>query len=629
MSEPEQRQWRKENPLVTEAVEVMGALSDGSVKGHLGYFLDSKAHGSEAILSRLTDDVLAPLRGVCESCLRWAFEADKPWSAAIARCNLECSSCVLAAGMGGECEDHGVHHTQVACQECRSAGRQCRRFWVQTAAMDVGGAALKAVKRATWRAEDDTTAAKLGDTEVVSDLVHDAKSGGRTPRHHKVRVEGQMVGVNLIQASFYDADPERRAAVRDSVSRRAIRGKNAFSIEENISLYERKLQPALVSEDERSLGEALRIVELGPARHQQWRDNTPKMYGKPMGGAFHVRSGLFIYTDAQRREVRVLKASHTPCDNSVLVSQGSKLLVRPTDVALLKTTLYVVDGGQQCIFRLDVNSVLKRWSAASEIDGEVAQQGGVGEAQSSGKAGPLKKLQVQGASLAAPYAICADEDGRRLYVTDRGSASAVYKLTLGKKQTAVAELVYELKSPPSGIALVPGGRQLVVATGRAVLLLTSAGTNARGPWHRRVVLRIPHARFCGVSIAPAQLGHALYAVDAAGACVWRLGQRLRPPTSPAQLRRLANGTTRERNRLLAEQHTARGRASFAPSASVERIAGGATMHDGVGWPEGTAAKVPLSSPSFGAFAGNSYVLCNPGAPPGMGKIVMLVDALTS
>tara|TARA_B110001452_G_scaffold154449_1_gene128493 strand:- start:489 stop:608 length:120 start_codon:yes stop_codon:yes gene_type:complete len=39
--------------------------------------------------------------------------------------------------------------------------------------------------------------------------------------------------------------------------------------------------------------------------------------------------------------------------------------------------------------------------------------------------------------------------------------------------------------------------------------------------------------------------------------------------------------------------------------------------------------VPLSSPSFGAFAGNSYVLCNPGAPPGMGKIVMLVDALTS
>ena len=70
MSESEQRQWRKDHPLVTEAVEVMGALSDGSVKGHLGYFFDSKASSSEAILSRLTDEVLAPLRGVCESCLR-------------------------------------------------------------------------------------------------------------------------------------------------------------------------------------------------------------------------------------------------------------------------------------------------------------------------------------------------------------------------------------------------------------------------------------------------------------------------------------------------------------------------------------------------------------------------------
>ena len=312
MSEREQRKWRKKNPLVKEAVEVMAQLSDGSVKGHLGYFFDTKDHKAEELLQRTSDEIVAPLRSTCRSCLQWAWDNNLEWSEATKRCGLECTQCVEAAVEGSSsCKDHGVHHTHMQCESCKAAGFKCERFYVQSVGHDVGGGqSLSVIRRTTWRKEDDMAAAKMGDCEDHSDLVHDIKSGTRSSFNNKVRAEGHLVGIHILQAAYYDADLAVRDAVRAVITRRALRGKNPYSVEDPVSLCERRLQQAIVSPAERAVGEALRITVLGPSRHKQWRENVPAMYDKPMGGAYHLRSGLLFYVDVGRRELRVLKVGY-------------------------------------------------------------------------------------------------------------------------------------------------------------------------------------------------------------------------------------------------------------------------------------------------------------------------------
>ena len=381
LSESRQRRWRKEHPLVTEAVEVMGALSDSSVMGHLGYFFDAKAHKAPEVLQRISVEVVSLLRDVCERCLRWAFKTDSSWEEAIERCGLACVECLAAAAkataseasVDAECETHCGHHTQRRCLPCQEAQVVCRRFHPQSVGVDVGGAALSAVRRATDRAEGDEAAAQLGDCEMHSDLIHDIKSGTRGTFNHLIRARGHLVGVAILQAMFYDGDLARRAAMRAVLTRRELRNKNPFSVEDQVALSARKVRRAVVTEGERVACEALRIVCLGPSRHKFWRENRPCLYDTPMGIEYHVRSGLVFYVDTARREVRVLKVSHTPCDNTVLISRGAGL-VAPTAVALIGSTLYVADRGQHAVLCLEVKGVLGRYSAAADVSEQLEQQ---------------------------------------------------------------------------------------------------------------------------------------------------------------------------------------------------------------------------------------------------------------
>ena len=312
LSESRQRRWRKEHPLVTEAVEVMGALSDSSVMGHLGYFFDAKAHKAPEVLQRISVEVVSLLRDVCERCLRWAFKTDSSWEEAIERCGLACVECLAAAAkataseasVDAECETHCGHHTQRRCLPCQEAQVVCRRFHPQSVGVDVGGAALSAVRRATDRAEGDEAAAQLGDCEMHSDLIHDIKSGTRGTFNHLIRARGHLVGVAILQAMFYDGDLARRAAMRAVLTRRELRNKNPFSVEDQVALSARKVRRAVVTEGERVACEALRIVCLGPSRHKFWRENRPCLYDTPMGIEYHVRSGLVFYTSAKAKSKR-------------------------------------------------------------------------------------------------------------------------------------------------------------------------------------------------------------------------------------------------------------------------------------------------------------------------------------
>ena len=93
--EAEQERWRRDHPWIDEAIEVMGAVADYSVLGHVGFWLQPKGLDSSDVASRVAPFV-RKVGHVCEGCMLWGFENDARWDEIMARCDLHCCEYVLA-----------------------------------------------------------------------------------------------------------------------------------------------------------------------------------------------------------------------------------------------------------------------------------------------------------------------------------------------------------------------------------------------------------------------------------------------------------------------------------------------------------------------------------------------------
>lgn len=115
--------------------------------------------------------------------------------------------------------------------------------------------------------------------------------------------------------------------MRGPLTLELLRRKNPYSVEASVARHDRPLIANILTDAEREAGEALLISTLGPARDRPWRENTPGMYGRPLGAAYHPFHNLLFYLDGEFAQLRVLKMSHTPSDNAPVTSARGK--VRP------------------------------------------------------------------------------------------------------------------------------------------------------------------------------------------------------------------------------------------------------------------------------------------------------------
>ena len=644
MTEPEKARWRADNPLVHEGVEVcrraaihahahthapsihtrmhthtcthtcpfhmhthppertaqvLGIVADGSVVGHIGFYFDAKERGGDAAaVGRRVTKVLRRVGHVCEGCMLWGLEHEKSWADITARCDLHCGECDGDDEQGG-CGIHGEHYTSRVCSMCRSKGCICVQFHVLVCVMDSGGEQGGFIRRTTRR--EPMEGVKLYDTEVMSDTPHDFKSAVRAICNHSVRVDGQLIGNHQLWARFFDSEPATRSAMRKTITRIELRGKNAFSVHENKAKVEKAPQAAMATSAELAAGESLVVSSRAPERFKQWNANTPAMFKQPMGLAYHTRSGLLFEADPALRRIQVVKLSHTPCDVSIIAKGeggGRGQMASPMGLALLGTNLYVTDPGlkQPGIWCLDVSSVIKRFGAASELAAEAAtaasnlSEGSEPASKRPKKGEKLRFLQLRCGSVSEPFGIAAGpEKSATLFVTDR-TARAVLQLTLLPPggEANVVSLWEDLPAAPTGIALA-STEAVVVAVADTIYLLPTAVASHRLP--AVPLLRIREACFVGVAISPSALKRALYVIDSTGNAVYRLKEW----------------------------------SSKACAQAAERLVGGdPSRPEGQVWGEGTAAKVRLWGPTFGIFAGTSFIFANSGEGP-FGKILQLSD----
>ena len=411
---------------------------------------------------------------------------------------------------------------------------------------------------------------------LIPDGAHFLKSTDSSVQNHRIRLQGQFVGNFQIWSRYHDADRGRRDAVRGQLSANALRAKNRFSVEQMVERRERSLQAKLLSPEEWEAKEALIISTLGPARDKQWKENTPSMYDQPMGGVHDPASNLYFYVDMGRKELRVLKVSHSPADNEAVIT--SKLR-RPIDVALIGSNLYITDSDydQPCIWVVSVAAVQKKFSAAAE-------------AAAGGETIQKLSLDMRGDALKEPYGIVADPSGDAIYISDRAGKQLVC-IVLATPTQGRSQQICPFEQPPAGVDLI-GNETIVVAAGDRIYKVVYDRNNS-GPVMPDPILHMEGAEFCGVNVAPAAHGGDLFAINRKG------------------------------NSLLRLKRSGSDRHGFASSATL--LAGGNTDFPQGVWHEGTSHKVKLWGPTFGTFAHNSFIFSNAGRGGRFGKVLLLSD----
>ena len=107
------------------------------------------------------------------------------------------------------------------------------------------------------------------------------------------------------------------------------------------------------------------------------------MYGRPMGVAFHAQSNLLFYLDVDMSQLlRVMKVSHTPCDNSPVTrasGRGSGVrLHKPIGLALIGEMAFITDASaapqHRGVYVVDIKHVAARFNAAVEGSGAVQEE---------------------------------------------------------------------------------------------------------------------------------------------------------------------------------------------------------------------------------------------------------------
>ena len=568
--------------------------SDASTFGRLGYsFVASE--GSHRDVARRLADMLQYTR-ICEGCLlsEWRDgmtpeEAAAGLKRALHKCDAFCSSCAL----GDEgCEHTGQHWTQRRCRCCVDRGIDCITLYVLGSSMDNGGNQASLIKRVfEGTYEDDEGGPHLYDMCVMCDGVHFNKSLDSCVRLHKIWLDGWLCGTFQLWSRYLDADPEIRAAVRTCLTRELLRAKNAFSIEQAVARRERRLLNVLLTTAERAAEHAWLVSTLGPCIDRLWRENTEGMYGRPMGVVYHNKSNLIFYVDVDMSQLRVLKLSHTPCDNAPVTASRGASMRAPVGLVLLGEHAFITDAclDSPAIWVVNLAHVTARFNAAAE-EAEPSEAGSSAAANASATTN-LRSLElVGGPQLCEPYGIAADGD--ELYVADRG-AKRVLCLTLGHgagSKSAVVSEVTMLPEAPTGITVLPSEHgRLVVATTSAIYLLSTADGS------RQTIVRLNGADFCGVAIAPPALGGDLYAISSGKNAVMRF-------------------------------RSSSGNASLFDTA-FEMLVGGWESRPSAEAAlfEGTASKYRLWRPTFGCFARNAFVFMNSGHGK-FGKVLLLNDA---
>jgi len=152
MTDDELRDWVKQHPFISEYVEVMVTLSDGSYHGHLGFDF-SCAGGGAASVRDLVDKFMQPAR-ICYCCMLEAYrETDTnqaAWACAKKKCDLYCEACVQAEvecitdpTKPGVCDEHahraGKPFYEVRCGNCARQGLVCHSFVFKGVCMDCCG----------------------------------------------------------------------------------------------------------------------------------------------------------------------------------------------------------------------------------------------------------------------------------------------------------------------------------------------------------------------------------------------------------------------------------------------------------------------------------------------------------
>jgi hypothetical protein len=421
---------------------------------------------------------------------------------------------------------------------------------------------------------------------ILPDAAHFNKSLDSNAFLNKLWLDDWLCGAFQLFSRFWDADCGRREAVRSVLTRELLRRKNAFSVEAAVARRDRPLLAVMLSKAERTTKEALMISTLGPARDRQWRENTPNMYGKPLGVAYHMHSNLLFYVDAELKQLRVLKLSHTPCDNAAVTSAASQRTLSqlrdPVCVSLIDNHAYITDRHTEhaALYVIDVSHICKSFGAGER---EAA----------SGSSSKVVRVGLRGVRIRQPYGLVARPDASELFVGCQTSWF-VMRITLGTPTDGVAETLCRLPAAPTGIDVLTSTGQLVVAAGEAIHLVDLVSGS------RQQILCVAGASFVGICKAPAALGHALYAIDYNNNSVCRLHFRG------------------------AEHSTSNG--GFEQSAII--LAGGnperpCSGRDAI-WYEGTAKLTELWRPTFGAFARNAFVFMNSGRGD-FGKVLVLND----
>ena len=580
-------------------IEYMITAADNSVTGHIGYHFVASEGNHRDVAQRLAE-MLSFVR-ICRGCLQRAWREGMSPDEARAALH-EARSCCDAFTWEGSSPAEGSWDL-TTCSACEEAGTLTHVLYTLGGALDCGGnqaGLIRASFDGTLESEEPCYRSEgeeaLYGLALLPDGAHFNKLLDGNLFNHKVWLDGFLCGSFQLWSRFYDADPERRADVRDELTPRLLRRKNAFSVEEAVARRERALTATLLSESERDAEVAWAVHQLGPSRTKDWRENTESMYGMPMGCVFDLQSNLLLYVDRELAEGRVMKISHTPADTATFTvrpqSSAAAQLRAPIGIALIDGVAYITDEDLENpnLYWISVAHILKNFNDAQRsVDAAVSGGGGV----SGSRAGRVATMKLIGGKLLQPFGIVADPGAKELYVGDR-QAKSVHRIVLSQTGSHPLQLVCRLDAEPLGLDIVPEREQLVIAAGDAICTVSTHGENNNA----RRVFRLAGAQFCGVNVAPADaLAGALFAID------------------------------KHHNAIICIERDDEGEL-FRVSDTHKRLVGGNLQRPCSGlqslWYEGTASEVELWRPTFGCFARNAFIFMNSG-PGKFGKVLVLND----
>jgi len=569
------RKYLADDPLAVEMDEYMIATADGAVVGHLGASMKSPGGGAATIIAGVARYL--PIVA-CFGCVLEAHQTGGSMADAEAMCDIYCDKCAVAErelGWGHTCEEHdGLPSWQLrVCSTCEAKNEVCYSCVVLGHNQDAGSPADTAIKarcaeRAAVPAAASASATRTADSpsddepdhggryvphaaidaapegngvradrfkssliEFGSDGPHDLKSIRNASKNHYLRVGGHLCGHRVVECLWHDADQERQKKVRKATTKTAVVARNKFSDADAMAVFEPKLSDAMLSDADRAAKSSRIVITLGPEPYRSPLKNPKSLYNMPYGAAWDAKSGVLLYTDKGRGELRSLKMMDIPAPNAMVLSG----LVEPTGVALRGDVAYVAcgalaSGRAGSVVFVDVASALdpRRRTATDDGAGDGAGDGNNATLTATNTSKRRKRQEltlsaaegVHGSLVLRPYGLATSGFG--LFATDR-LAKAAFAIVLSDPGNGIATKIFVGEDEVGDIS-AKDDNTVAVAMTRCIVVLH----RAKGLW---TVTRLPtfdNAKFRGVSWSPDPM--IIYGVDESQNCIWQLKAGGGPPT---------------------------------------------------------------------------------------------------